>query len=214
MVQQMNKEKLIEKGLSAELAEWVMSELDGSFVPKSRFNEINTELKKAKEMIAERDGQVETLKKSVGDSEEMRKRIEQLQNDTKAKDDAHAKEIRQIRIDAAIDKALADAKAKNLRAVKALLDIDSFELADDGTIKGLDAKIKTLSEGADTKFLFDATETPSGTSKGFVPGQKMDGVPGASTSYEARLAEARKSGNTLEAIKVKQEAAAEGVVLV
>ena len=51
-------------------------------------------------------------------------------------------------------------------------------------------------------------------SKGFVPGQKKDGVPGASSEYETRLAEARKNGNTLEAIKIKQEAAADGVVLI
>lgn len=210
----MDRAKLIAKGLSEELADWVMSELDGNFVPKSRFNEVNTELKKAKEAISERDGQLETLKKSVGDSEEMRKQIEQLQKDNKAKDESHSAEIKRIRIESALDKALADAKAKNLKAVKALLELGDAEIGEDGTIKGLDARIKALMEADDTKFLFDATDSPSTTTKGFVPGQKMDGVPGASTSYEARLAEARKSGNTLEAIKVKQEAAAEGVVLV
>lgn len=208
------KEKLIEKGLSEELADSIMKELDGSFVPKSRFNEINAELKQMKDLIKERDGQLETLKKSNVDSEELKKQIEQLQIDNKAKDAAHANEIKQLKIDTAIDKALADAKAKNLKAVKALLELGDAEIGEDGKIKGLDARIKALMEADDTKFLFDATDSPSTTTKGFVPGQKMDGVPGASTSYEARLAEARKSGNTLEAIKVKQEAAAEGVVLV
>ena len=211
----MNKEKLIEMGLTEELATSVMKELDGNYVPKTRFNEVNTELKQAKDQVKERDSQLETLKKNVGDSEELKKQIEALQNDNKTKDEAHAAEIKQIKIDAAVDKALADAKAKNPKAVKALLDLAKAEISDDGTIKGLDAQIKTLSEAEDSKFLFDTdnTQNKNQNSKGFVPGQKKDGVPGASSEYETRLAEARKNGNTLEAIKIKQEAAADGVVL-
>ena len=142
----MDRAKLIAKGLSEELADWVMSELDGNFVPKSRFNEVNTELKKAKEAISERDGQLETVKKSVGDADELRKQIEQLQKDNKAKDESHSAEIKRIRIESALDKALADAKAKNLKAVKALLELGDAEIGEDGTIKGLDAKIKALKE--------------------------------------------------------------------
>ena len=209
----MNKEKLIEMGLTEELATSVMKELDGNYVPKARFNEVNTELKQAKDQVKERDSQLEILKKNVGDSEELKKQIEALQNDNKTKDEAHAAEIKQIKIDAAVDKALADAKAKNPKAVKALLDLAKAEISDDGTIKGLDAQIKTLSEAEDSKFLFDTDNTQNKNSKGFVPGQKKDGVPGASSEYETRLAEARKNGNTLEAIKIKQEAAADGVVL-
>lgn len=211
----MNKEKLIEMGLTEELATSVMKELDGNYIPKARFNEVNTELKQAKDQVKERDSQLETLKKNVGDSEELKKQIEALQNDNKTKDEAHAAEIKQIKIDVAVDKALADAKAKNPKAVKALLDLAKAEISDDGTIKGLDAQIKTLSEAEDSKFLFDTdnTQNKNQNSKGFVPGQKKDGVPGASSEYETRLAEARKNGNTLEAIKIKQEAAADGVVL-
>lgn len=211
----MNKEKLIEMGLTEELATKVAKELDGNYVPKTRFNEVNTELKQAKDQVKERDSQLETLKKSVGDSEELKKQIETLQDENKTKDEAHTAEIKQIKIDAAVDKALIDAKVKNLKAVKALLDLDKAELSDDGTVKGLDVQIKTLSEAEDSKFLFDVTNTQKNqNSKGFVPGQKKDGVPGASSEYETRLAEARKNGNTLEAIKIKQEAAADGVVLI
>lgn len=211
----MNKEKLIEMGLTEELATKVAKELDGNYVPKTRFNEVNTELKQAKDQVKERDSQLETLKKSVGDSEELKKQIGTLQNENKTKDEAHAVEIKQIKIDAAVDKALSDAKVKNLKAVKALLDLDKAELSDDGTVKGLDVQIKTLSEAEDSKFLFDVINSQKNqNSKGFVPGQKKDGVPGASSEYETRLAEARKNGNTLEAIKIKQEAAADGVVLI
>lgn len=211
----MNKEKLIEMGATEELATSIMKELDGNFIPKHRFNEVNTELKQAKDQIKDRDSQLEELKRTVGDSDALRTQIEQLQNENKSKDEAHANEIKQIKIDAALDKALSEAKAKNPKAVKALLDLDKAELAEDGTIKGLDAQIKTLTEAEDSKFLFDTAKVQNNNnSKGFVPGQKKDGVPGASSEYEARLADARQKGNTLEVIKIKQEAASEGVVLI
>lgn len=211
----MNKERLIELGLPDELASKVAEELGGNYVPKARFNEVNTELKQAKDQVKERDTQLETLKKSTGDVEAMKKQIETLQAENKTKDEAHSDEIKKIKIDTAVDKALTAAKAKNHKAVKALLDLSNAELADDGTVKGLAAQIKTLSEAEDSKFLFYADNVQKNqSSRGFVPGQQMDGVPAASSEYEARLAEARKNGNTLEAVKIKQEAAADGVILI
>ena len=153
----MNKEKLIEMGLTEELATSVMKELDGNYVPKARFNEVNTELKQAKDQVKERDSQLETLKKNVGDSEELKKQIETLQNDNKTKDEAHAAEIKQIKIDAAVDKALADAKAKNPKAVKALLDLAKAEISDDGTIQL--ANITPETEAPETT---DAAQSPTG----------------------------------------------------
>ena len=64
----MTKEKLLEWGLTEEQATKVMEGLNGSFVTKARFNEVNTELTAAKNTIKERDTQLETLKKSTGDT--------------------------------------------------------------------------------------------------------------------------------------------------
>ena len=58
----MTKDSLMELGLTEEQAAKVMESLDGSYVTKTRFNEINTELKAAKATIGERDAQLETLK--------------------------------------------------------------------------------------------------------------------------------------------------------
>ena len=59
----MTKEKLMEWGLTEEQANKVMEGLNGSFVTKARFNEVNTELSAAKKTIGERDAQLETLKR-------------------------------------------------------------------------------------------------------------------------------------------------------
>ena len=155
----MTKEKLMEWGLTEEQANKVMEGLNGSFVTKTRFNEVNTELQTAKKTIGERDQQLEALKKSTGDTEALQTQITQLQADNAQQKKAHEAEIKALKIGNAVDMALTNAKAKNNTAVKALLAafLEKAELAEDGTVKGLDDEIGKLVKGEDTAFLFDNT---------------------------------------------------------
>lgn len=155
----MTKEKLLEWGLTEEQANKVMEGLNGSFVTKSRFNEVNTELTNAKNTIKERDTQLETLKKSTGDTKALQDQITQLQTDNANQKKAHEAELKALKISNAVDVALTNAKAKNNTAVKALLAafLEKAELADDGTVKGLDDEIGKLTKGEDTAFLFDTS---------------------------------------------------------
>lgn len=170
----MTKEKLMEWGLTEEQANKVMEGLNGSFVTKSRFNEVNEENKTLKAQVSERDGQIENLKKSAGDNTELQNQITTLQEANKQKDKDHANEIKTLKISNAVDVSLSTAKAKNNTAVKALLAafLEKAELADDGTVKGLDDEIGKLVKGADTAFLFD---TAAGTKfKGAKAAEKGD----------------------------------------
>lgn len=155
----MTKEKLLEWGLTEEQATKVMEGLNGSFVTKTRFNEVNTELTKAKATIMERDGQLETLKQASGDTKALQDQITQLQADNAQQKKTHEAEIKALKIGNTVDMALSTAKAKNNTAVKALLAafLEKAELADDGTVKGLDDEIGKLVKGADTAFLFDTS---------------------------------------------------------
>ena len=118
-------------------------------------NTANTEIGTLKNTLKERDGQLETLKNSKDDVEGLKQQIQTLQNENKAKDDTHAAEIRQLKVDSAVNAALMAAHAKNTKAVVALLELENAELLDDGTIKGLDEQIKKLQTAEDSKFLFD-----------------------------------------------------------
>lgn len=159
----MKKEELVKLGLTEEDAEKVAKaseeELKG-FVPKSRFDEVNEARKHAEESVKERDKQIEGLKESAGDAEKLKQQIEQLQQDNKAKDSNHALEIKKLKIDNAVDSALNAAKAKNLKAVRALLDLDKAELDESGNVKGLAEQIKKLSEAEDSKFMFESSGKP------------------------------------------------------
>lgn len=162
--------------------------------------------------IKERDSQIDGLKKSAGDNAELQKQIETLQADNKAKDEAHAKELTRLKIDAAVDKALAEGGAKNVKAVKALLDLADAKLADDGTVKGLSEQIQKLQAGEDSKFLFAEKQQTQNRQQftGFQPGVSTTVPDPKQAGYETRLAEARKNNNQLEVIKIKREAFEDG----
>jgi len=213
----MTKESLMAMGLTEEQATKVMEGLNGSFVTKTRFNEVNEELKTAKATITERDGQLNALKTSGADAAALQARITQLQADNAAKDQAHAAEIKKIKIDNAVDKALTDAKAINPATVKPLLAafLEKADLDDDGTIRGLADEIGKLAKTEGTSFLFKAEDTPASSSiSGASPAGSTSVNPTTKAgAYETRLADARKAGNAALAVAIKREAAADGVEL-
>lgn len=139
-------------------------------VLEDKVKNLDAELTATKAQVKERDGQLETLKKSSGDVEAMKAEITKLQGENKSKDEAHAKEIKTLKIESAVNAALTSAKALNAKAVRALLDLDmdKVEFDDAGSIKGLAEKIKTLQGADDSKFLFGETKQKM---KGAEPGE-------------------------------------------
>ena len=188
----MTKEQLIAMGLTEEQAIKVMESLDGNFVTKTRFNEVNTELGQAKTTLKERDTQLETLRKSGGDIEALKKEITDLQEANKTKDAEHQAEIKQMRFDAALNGALISAKARNPETVKPLLKTFLEKAEMDGeSINGLDAELKKLTESDDTKFLFDADGKPG--LKGAKPGETRKDNTDGNTNAPKTLFDAVKS---------------------
>ena len=125
--------------------------LDGSYVPKSRFNEVNEEKKTLQTTIADRDKQLETLKKNSGDAEGLKKQIEQLQADNKkAKDEAEAK-LKDLQFANAIKLAIVE-KAQDVDIVSGLFDKTKLILGEDGKVTGLEEQLKALEK--EKPFLF------------------------------------------------------------
>ena len=118
--------------------------------------------------VSERDSQLETLKNSTGDVEALKQQITTLQAENKAAADAHAAEIKQMKVDSAIEAAITGAKGKNAKAIKALLNLENAELAEDGTVKGLAEQIDALQKS--DAYLFETKETKTKV-KGAVPAE-------------------------------------------
>lgn len=152
----MNQEELFtELGIAADKKEAAKKALtaflDGAYVPKSRFNEVNEEKKTLTATVADRDKQLETLKKSTGDLDALKNQIKSLQDaNKKAQEEADAK-MKELRINDAIKLAIVD-KAQDVDIVSSLFDKTKLILGDDGKITGLDEQLKELQKNK--AFLF------------------------------------------------------------
>lgn len=154
----------------------VSEEIGKNFVARADFNTLNTEKKALADTVKDRDKQLETLKASTGDVEALKTQIATLQTENATAAKTHEAEIKRLKIDTAVELALSAAKAKNVKAVKALLDLEKAELAEDGTIKGLAEQLQKLAEAPDSGFLFEAKEQKNDF-KGFKPGESGDSKP-------------------------------------
>lgn len=172
----MKKEDLIAMGLTEDQAKKVMDSLDGNFVTKARFNEVNEENKTLKQSVADRDKQLEDLKKSSGDNAELKKQIETLQQQNADQKKAHDAEMAQLKLDNAIDAALTAAGAKNIKAVRAVIDTSKMKLGEDGTVEGLPDAIKAVQKS--DSYMFNTVQQKQQTFKGFQPGASGEVKPG------------------------------------
>lgn len=147
------------------------------FVSRADFNATNEAKKALETALKDRDAQLAALQKSTGDAQALQAQIAELQKQNAAQTKQYEADIKQLKIDNAVEAALIAAKAKNVKAAKALLDLTNPELAEDGTVKGLAEQISRLTKDKETGFLFDADDKKSGTFRGVNPDEGGDGKP-------------------------------------
>ena len=179
----MKKEELMKlEGMTEELAtkiaELSAEEMKG-MIPKTRLDEVIKERDDAK--LAKDDvlKELGALQKGAGDLQSLKDKIKELEDDAKEKENTHAAELYSLKVNNAVDTALLGEKALNIKAVKALLNLENAELDEDGSVKGLADQIKALKTAEDSKFLFG-----SSTMKGAKTGDagNDDGDKGVDTS--------------------------------
>lgn len=155
------------------------------YVPKDRFNTVNTEKNDYKQQLADRDKQLTDLQGKVKDNEALTQEIEKLKtaNSTTAAD--YEKKLQQIQYDVALSNALKDSKAKDVNLIKTLLDKDKLKVNGDEVI-GLKEQLEAIKKEKDYLFEKDIPGTGS-----FGTGGK--GNPGGSEvkSLGERLAKSR-----------------------
>lgn len=167
----MDKAFLKEIGISDENITKIMqahsNEIKDGYVPLARFNEVNTAKKNADETVKTMTKQLDDLKK-VG-AESLQSEIDRLKAENTVAQEKYEKDLTTLKKNNALDKALTAAHAKNMTAARAFFNLDDLEL-DGDNIKGIDKKIKALSDDEATSFLF-ASDKPDkgGTFKGVTP---------------------------------------------
>lgn len=133
---------------------------NGQWFPKERFDAVNNEKKELKSQLDERDQQLSTLQKQAKGNEELQNAIEQLQEENKKVSEEYQQKLDKQAFDFAIESALRDAKARNIKSVKANLNVEDLKLAGDKVI-GLDEQLAALKES--DGYLFETeNESPPG----------------------------------------------------
>lgn len=137
---------------------------------KEQADDLQTQLDNAGEQIEKfKKMDVESIQKAADD-------WKQKAEDAKAEAD---KKIQAMQFDYALSEALTGAKAKNTKAVKALLNIDGLKF-NEGEIIGLDKQLDTLKSEND--YLFESDKPAPRIVKGTGGG---DPLPGAEVTKEA-----------------------------
>ncbi|AKA70141.1 phage scaffolding protein [Clostridium scatologenes] len=143
----------------SECALLIDNKKQSNYISKEEFTKIDSERTDYKKQLINRDKQLEDLKGKATGNEELSAEIERLKSEnTKVTQDYESK-INQINFDTKFEKALGDYKAKNSKALKALLDMEKVKLDGDAFL-GLEDQVKALKES--DSYLF---EIEGGTGK-------------------------------------------------
>jgi hypothetical protein len=158
---------------------FVFGEAD-TFIPKSRFDEVNNEKKELKTLLGVRDTQYTELQTKFKSNDELAKELENYKSlNGKAEQEFNTK-LSQVKFEYELKTALSNANVRNLKATKALLDLDKIKLDGDKLV-GLDEQIKTLQES--DGYLFQQKE-PTLPTKG---GIELSGNPKGVDQLEDKL---------------------------
>ena len=119
----------------------------GQYVDKAKFDGKITELSTANQTIKDLQ---ETVKKFDGVD------LEKLKKDVSDWEEKYNTDIGKLKLDYTLETALMAGKAKNTKAVKALLDLESIKL-DGDKLLGLDDQLEKLKKEAD--YLFEVEKS-------------------------------------------------------
>ena len=168
--------KAILPNISKEDLDKIMA-INGSDIEKAKGDTtaLSTQITNLTNQISDRDNQLNELKSKVTDNEALTKQITDLQNKNASAKNDYEKTIADMKRDFGVANALRDAKAKNVKAVLALVDMTKVKM-DGDTVTGLADQIEALKKNEDTAFLFESGEGGKPNfAGGFKPGAGSEG---------------------------------------
>lgn len=151
----MTREELKALGLSDEQIDKVMTShgkaLNSVKEKADKVDSLESQIEDYKTQLADRDTQLEELKKV--DAEGLQAKIDELQQANETTKTEYEQKLQQQAFEHKLESALSGAKVKNTKALKALLDMDTIKL-DGDVLKGLDSQLDSLKES--DPYLFEA----------------------------------------------------------
>jgi DNA repair exonuclease SbcCD ATPase subunit len=146
---------LTDLGLDTDVVDKIMKE-HGSTVNSlkdelEKVDEYKSQVEDLQEQLSDRDKQLEELSQKAKDNEELVSEIDKLKEQNKETAKESEKKLADQRKEYKLELALKDAKARNTKAVKALLDLETIKL-DGDELKGLNEQLENLQKENDYLF--------------------------------------------------------------
>lgn len=172
----MTKDQLLELGLTEDTAEGVLklAQAAGETAAQKQEQALATtqaELASLKNQLGEANKQIEGFKSM--DIEGIRKAAEDYKAKFEAGEKQHKADMEALQFDYALSDSLKGAKARNVKSVKALLDMEGLKLSG-GEIIGLKEQLEKIK--TDNGFLFE-DDTPPPRVLGAAQTLKTNGAP-------------------------------------
>lgn len=149
---------------------------------KGDLDSYKTQVNELRSQLSAKDSEITSLKEKADSVDGLNQQITQLTADkAQLTSDLNTK-VSTLQKSYAIENGVRDAKAKNVKAVMALLDMDKISFAD-GAITGLNEQLETLQKGEDTSFLFsgESHNAPAGTNVNNPPANGGNNPPTTNT---------------------------------
>ena len=163
----MKRKFLEDLGLDKDAIDKVMAE-NGADIEavKADYDALKQERDSLAAQVTERDGQLETLRKSAGENEALTKQIADLQAENLAARQQYESDMKELKLSTAIKLALGDT-AQDAELVAGLLDKSKLILSEDGKVTGLEEQLKALKK--EKAFLFKEEKAPQQQIRGGKP---------------------------------------------
>lgn len=159
----MTKEQLQALNLTEEQINAIIEDYGKNYVSKTQFNEKNDAYKQAKLEIENLTTDISTLSEANKANEALQSQIKELQDAATQREADYNENIKNMKIDTAITKALSKSGAMNETILTGLLDRTKIAIGEDNTITGIQEQIVALKESDPYLFKQDSI-------KGVVPG--------------------------------------------
>lgn len=137
---------------------------------KGEVDDLKSQINQLQSQLDKKTTEFDNLKESTKDYNDLTAKIKQLDSDNaqlvadKKQLEANIEtKVAELQKSHAIETGVRDAKAKNVKAVMALLDMEKITY-ENGELKGMTEQLDTLKSGEDTSFLFGVNNSaPAGT---------------------------------------------------
>ncbi len=182
----MQRKFLEDMGIAKEAIDKILDENSADIgKAKADYDNLKKQFDTQAQQIAERDKQLEDLKKSSGDNEALSQQIAALQAENQAAKEKYEADVKELKLSTAVKLAIGSS-AHDAALVAGLVDKEKLILGDDGTVMGLEEQLKAIKK--EKAFLFKE-EKPGATIKGGKPAEGTGTTPAGKKPSEMTYSE-------------------------